>query len=89
MSEYKFRAGDLVYHKPYNETWVLAVDEFNGRVAPCGWPETIAKAEDCELRQRACDAKRNLQLEQSSKIRNLQDIRRMVAETQLEKAREE
>ena len=90
MSEQKFRAGDLVYHKFWNETWVLAVDEFNGRVAPCGWPETIAKAEDCELRERANDLKRHRQLLDSSKIRNLQDIRRKMADVQLSKrAREE
>lgn len=44
-----FRAGDVVKHRPTGETWRLAVDQFSDEVSPLGWPETIAKAEDCEL----------------------------------------
>ncbi len=28
---------------------MLAVDEENGRVQPCGWPPTMADAKDCTL----------------------------------------
>ena len=89
MSTCKFRAGDTVFHKPLGETWILAVDEFDGKVSPCGWPETIAESTDCELKQRACDAKRHSQLLESSKIKASHDIRRTMAEFQLNKAREE
>lgn len=44
-----FRAGDHVLHKPSGETWVLACDEERGEVICCGWPESFAKAADCEL----------------------------------------
>lgn len=59
------RAGDTVYHMPSKETWVLAADEEDGRVICCGWPETIAKASDCELREAATDTYR---------IKMLQDV---------------
>lgn len=48
-----FRAGDRVKHRPSGETWILCCDERNGRVAPCGWPESYADALDCELIERA------------------------------------
>ena len=56
MSEplHKFRSGDKVFHWPSGETWILAVAE-NHRVAPCGWPETIANADDCSLIEAASD----------------------------------
>lgn len=44
-----FRAGDHVRHLPSGEAWVLACDEERGEVVCCGWPETSAKAADCEL----------------------------------------
>ena len=44
-----FRAADIVHHAPSGEDWVLAVDEENGRVQPCGWPPTMADAKDCTL----------------------------------------
>jgi hypothetical protein len=40
------------------ETWILANDEENGRVQPCGWPETLANSEDCILIKAATDEKR-------------------------------
>ncbi len=42
------KAGDIVYHRPSKETWVLAC-AFEEHVWPCGWPETRAKAADCRL----------------------------------------
>ena len=52
------RAADHVKHKPTGEKWVLAfgdLEDGDGRVSPCGWPETLAQAEDCELIQAASD----------------------------------
>lgn len=50
------RAGDVVYHRPSDETWVLAWgDDARGEVSACGWPETIAKAADCELVEACSD----------------------------------
>jgi hypothetical protein len=53
-----FRAGDIVLHRPSGERWMLACDEYQGEVVCCGWPETFAKASDCELRHAANDADR-------------------------------
>lgn len=53
-----FRAGDIVHHRPSGERWMLACDEYQGEVVCCGWPETFAKASDCELRHAANDADR-------------------------------
>jgi hypothetical protein len=53
-----FRAADIVHHAPSGEDWVLAVDEENGRVQPCGWPPTMADAKDCTLTTPATDAHR-------------------------------
>lgn len=44
-----FQAGDVVLHTPTGETWLLIVDEHDGRVVPGGWPDTRASAVDCEL----------------------------------------
>lgn len=55
----KFRAGDEVFHHPSKENWKLACDASdNGDVLPCGWPCTIAHANDCELIQAATDTER-------------------------------
>lgn len=52
--EYIPRCGDTVYHRPSRETWQVAwcdgVD-----LAPSGWPDSIAKLEDCEVRGRCND----------------------------------
>lgn len=49
MTRRTFRAGDIVHHVPTREDWFLIVDEEDGIVVPAGWPDTRAKAEDCEL----------------------------------------
>jgi hypothetical protein len=52
------RAGDVVKHGPTGETWVLAyADHERGEVSACGWPESIARIEDCEVINAASDAK--------------------------------
>lgn len=53
-----FRAADHVAHGPTGETWLLACDEDNGEVIPCGWPETYARASDCTLVKAATDEER-------------------------------
>lgn len=80
---HRFRAGDTVKHGPTGETWILAVDQFGNDVSPCGWPETIAKAADCEIVKRASDSERHSQLLRSSKLREPHDIRRREARHQL------
>ena len=78
-----FRAGDTVLHRPTGETWILAVDQFGDRVSPCGWPETIAGASDCELKVAASNDERADQLKRSSEIREPHDVRRLEARHQL------
>lgn len=48
------RIGDTVFHRPSGETWVLAWAT-ETEVSPCGWPESIARREDCELVSAATD----------------------------------
>jgi hypothetical protein len=54
----KFRAGDCVHHAPTGEDWTLATDEEGGYVNWCGWPDGIARADECTLKQRASDVDR-------------------------------
>jgi len=42
------RAGDHVLHKPSGETWVVAFAD-DEKVAPCGWPNCLARRSDCEI----------------------------------------
>lgn len=50
------RAGDIAYHWPTGETWVLAYDDGNGRVAWMGWPPGEAEAQHCILMVPATEA---------------------------------
>jgi hypothetical protein len=51
----QFRTGDTVFHEKLQEKWLVAwADERS--VVPCGWPETIARAEDCRLVEAAADS---------------------------------
>jgi hypothetical protein len=54
----QFRAGDHIHHKPSGEDWVLAADQDGDRVVCAGWPESFAKAVDCELKRAATDEER-------------------------------
>ena len=67
MTDRKFRANDHVFHEPTGETWVLACDQEGDRVIAAGWPETIAKASDCELRKATTDDGRIDMLEKAAK----------------------
>jgi len=82
---YKFRAGDIVLHLPTNEERLLAVDEFEGRVAWCGYPEGMAEASDCSLVKPATPEERTRMLKTwaSSTLRG--DLRHREAIRQLEK----
>lgn len=61
-----FRAGDVVFHRPTREFWVLACDEAYGYVYPAGYPESRGRAEDCRLSEAADDAQRIETLRQTS-----------------------
>lgn len=63
----RFRAGDHVKHRPSQERWVLACDQDRDEVIPAGWPESIAKAADCELIKAATDDERLTMLTNASK----------------------
>jgi hypothetical protein len=62
-----FRAADIVHHAPSGEDWVLAVDEENGRVQPCGWPPTMADSKDCKLTTPATAEHRIVMLQEWAK----------------------
>ena len=62
-----FRAGDYILHKPSGEQWVLAADQHRGDVVCAGWPETIARATDCELVEAASDETREDMLRRVAK----------------------
>jgi hypothetical protein len=55
------RAGDVVFHRPSGERWLLAWAE-RGEVSACGWPEPIAKESDCELVKAASDVEHRAML---------------------------
>lgn len=48
------RSGDVVKHRLSGETWVLAYAD-GDEVSACGWPESWAKASDCDLVKAASD----------------------------------
>jgi hypothetical protein len=43
-----FRTGDAIRFLPNGETWLVAYCR-DGYVCCCGWPESLAKVENCEL----------------------------------------
>ncbi len=77
-----YRAGDVVYHAGTEENWTLAVDEFDGRVMPAGWPCTLASANECTLICAATDEQRILILKQAAEITG-SDMRGSKARQQL------
>lgn len=51
------KPGDAVKHKPSGETWlVAAVSEDGKRLICCGWPESMADVNECELEREATEA---------------------------------
>lgn len=54
MSRVSFRTGDEVLHKPSGEKWLVAWAD-DREVICCGWPESFARASDCELIRAAND----------------------------------
>jgi hypothetical protein len=48
------RTGDIVFHRPSGEMWLVAWAD-DREVVCCGWPESIAKVSDCELKLVASD----------------------------------
>ena len=78
-----FRAGDIVNHSPSGEAWILANDEDNGRVMPCGWPESMAEAKDCTIVKAATDDERMDMLRKWSALGSDKDSRARGARWQL------
>lgn len=50
-------AGDTVEHGPTGEIWDVACVD-GDRLSPAGWPPTLAKLEDCALKEKATPEKR-------------------------------
>ena len=44
--------GDVVFHKPTGEKWLVAYVN-NNRLYWCGWPPGCADLQDCELVKKA------------------------------------
>lgn len=49
------RCGDHIFHKPTEETWIVAYCEGDVLVAT-GWPGSIARTSDCVLTVQVSDA---------------------------------
>ncbi len=50
------KTGDVVKHKPSGESWLVAAVSPDGkRLICCGWPESMADVEECELEREASD----------------------------------
>jgi len=61
------RCGDHVFHRPTEETWVVAWCEGDD-LAWCGWPNGMARTSDCELVHRASEA------EHRASVRRVADV---------------
>lgn len=54
MTELIIDTGDTVFHNPTQETWLVAyITDDKEYLCPCGWPECLAKLEDCVLLEKA------------------------------------
>lgn len=76
------RAGDVITHIPSGETWVLAYAK-NGKVSPCGWPESVAEESNCVMLKAATDEEYLNMLEIWAKKINSGDHRHSVCNAQL------
>lgn len=65
----KYRAGDVVQHIESGEEWLLACDEWDGRVSACGWPESWNRVEEVALITPATDEARLERLREGAKGR--------------------
>ena len=54
--------GDIVFHRPTRETWVVAYVK-GKHLCPCGWPESLAQLTDCLLVEKASTSERMRLLE--------------------------
>lgn len=63
---YVFRAGDIVHHEPTGEDWVVAYCEGED-LAWCGWPDGLAKANDCWLKKSCTDEEHLERLQEIAK----------------------
>lgn len=85
------RTGDVVFHRPSGETWVVAyADEERGELVPCGWPFTIAQISisDCDLREATNDAEHLALLKRLAGMQT-HDPRKWWAERELERRHRE
>ena len=49
------RCGDEVFHEPTGETWLVAWAD-GDEIAWCGWPNGIARVQDCRIVSHATEA---------------------------------
>lgn len=50
LGRIKIRTGDRVFHRPSEETWVVAYADYaTGKLSACGWPDSEAAIADCDL----------------------------------------
>lgn len=77
------RTGDVVLHRPSGEQWLVAYAE-DGYVCCCGWPESLARIEDCE-RVQACSDEENEKLLREIASKPGADSRRSYAVRELER----
>ena len=58
MTEQQIDTGDIVFHRPTAETWIVACVQGNN-LSYCGWPEGMADLSDCELKEKTTPEKRD------------------------------
>lgn len=78
-----FKPGDIIFHKPTGETWVVAVVE-GENVWYMGWPEGYAKAEDCILKEPASAERSKACLLDLASHERTDDQRVRIAKSQVE-----
>lgn len=74
--------GDIVLHRPTGERWIVAF--VSGEyLSWCGWPEGVARVEDCELVKTATPEQRRSLLHQLAEMKG-SDSRKTYAKHRLD-----
>jgi len=56
MVKHQISCGDIVWHAPSGEEWVVAwAEPKTDELAWCGWPNGVARLSDCTLAKAATD----------------------------------
>lgn len=78
------REGDVIHHMASDECWVVAGVYPDGSILCAGWPCTLAKPDQYEIKLRCDDVANEKMIQQASRIQEASDPRRLLAASKLE-----